>query len=305
MVKAPQDFRVWLRYHHSIGVSRFIVWIDADPKSTTYLTTAQQITSTIPSEHLIIRSVTEFNTTATNTYDTVMQKQNAVVNQTIQMLHAGRVGGVLFFIDDDELIYTPTFDLDGTLRAGLTGRAWASGKIPNIEARPDDPRATNLFSSVRYFECDTSRFDAYTNGKSFANLDHTGDLRLLSPHDFSGPTIETWRAGAYQNYVWDVDLTPLLILHYDSVTYGKWLAKFDNAVQNTTEQREQVFPFYNTSFDLVAHKERQCTAYGDRTNECRDALELARSYFLSKKVIPTVLQSDTIVDLTAVQRSVS
>ena len=44
--------------------------------------------------------------------------------------------------------------------------------------------------------------------------------------------------------------------------------------------------FYKTSFDLVAHKERLCSAYGDRTNECRDALELARSYFFSRNDDP-------------------
>ncbi|KAK0255689.1 hypothetical protein LTR91_017540 [Friedmanniomyces endolithicus] len=122
----------------------------------------------------------------------------------------------ILHIDSDELLYEP---------GGETKDSWSrrrdvgSVRFTNHEALPLSTASENVFRDCIWFRFNSdsdsrSHFMAYGNGKSAARL--TSRVEPAGPHGFSG----------YRGQVYEPPADEVMILHYPTPTYERWIAKY-------------------------------------------------------------------------------
>ncbi len=122
----------------------------------------------------------------------------------------------ILHIDSDELLFEP---------GGEGSNSWSrrrdvgSVRFTNHEALPLSTASENVFEDCTWFRINSDnasrrRFMAYGNGKSAARL--TRRVAPAGPHDFSG----------YRGQVYEPPADEVMILHYPTPTYERWVAKY-------------------------------------------------------------------------------
>ncbi|TKA44661.1 hypothetical protein B0A54_04611 [Friedmanniomyces endolithicus] len=122
----------------------------------------------------------------------------------------------ILHIDSDELLFEP---------GGEGSNSWSrrrdvgSVRFTNHEALPLSTTSENVFQDCTWFRFNSDaesrqHFMAYGNGKSAARLTHR--IAPAGPHGFSG----------YRGQVYEPPADEVMILHYPTPTYERWVAKY-------------------------------------------------------------------------------
>lgn len=231
MTRNPHRLDTWLMYHHVIvGVERFFLHVE----NTAWLSS---LLSRPPWCEVVVAKFVEREDSHYD-YFTLMHRQVEHVNASIGLARDTGLTHIAH-IDDDELIYCASGVEE--FRRALGRAASPSASLKNIEAIIPHHACDDVFRECTAFRCCPSRFCAYSNGKSIGFLG-CADLKAHGPHHFRGsmPTtpdiVETYQG---------------CILHYESGTFARWLAKFSGLARRHTRDPKQIssipFPFYKES----------------------------------------------------------
>ena len=231
MTKHPEHFESWLRHHHrAVKAVRFYVRVeDATPELACLLT------KTAPWDTLVKARLVKRRTMRDWSGQT--QRQVTFVEDAIEW---AREDGLthLLHVDDDELLYA-AHGAD-VLHAAL-GRLPASifnVHVLTVEALAPTPTCTNPFAEARVLRHRPREYGSYGSaahnaGKSLGVL-RCKRLRCGGPHHFVAriPTGAEPTDPLESEKTFDWTGTHVLpapvavIVHYESVTYTKWLRKF-------------------------------------------------------------------------------
>lgn len=220
MTKKPLAFDFWLRHHFDvIGAHR--VYIRAE-------NSRNELQALLRGEP---RIAVEYSDGGKQAYFTQMDRQAAFVNGALQQARADGCTHLLH-IDDDELLHCP-FGVQA-FHDELGGMDFDCVKVRNIEAVYGESECTNPFSGTHLFVTKPSKFTAYINGKSIANLTRSTRVQSLGPHLFSGSS-QT------------ISSSLCVVLHFESSCLDRWRAKFRNYATDSPDACDSgriPFPFY-------------------------------------------------------------
>ena len=167
--RQPPDPFGWVRYHASVGVTNFYIWLeDSDELKPQLEAQADQLTSEMGVPvHMYAEIGRKVDRTTENNYFDILDRQQAFVNRMITQARADGVDWV-FHIDDDELLHPRSKATWPEVLQKVDPKC-ASIHMTNWEgyspAQPSSPWLTD--DAVRYMPSACSHlFAAYANGKS-------------------------------------------------------------------------------------------------------------------------------------------
>ena len=297
MIKSPHNFATWLKYH-KIFVSNFYFIFDHKLDSDEFGVLRKMAESYLQGRNVMVHSTFQYFTPSkkagTTKYTEIIHKQVLCVNAVIKT--TPKKNGLLFFIDDDELLYIP--------KNHYVAENFVLGWIQNLEGRiqRNDIDGTNIFKNSTLFETDKNRFHAYNNGKPVMNTLYKDHIQLhpTGPHRFivKYPILKkpeyTYHSLERPGKNEPIPIHDACILHCDSTTFKKWIEKFQFAIEEPVAMTD--FAFYNES---IAHAVSLKACLKGRFDYiCSESgpfccNELAKAYFINKKV--RALPSMTII----------
>ena len=210
MMKRPPNLFTWLHYHtERAGVTRFYLRIEDTPEL--------EVDLNLPPWSTSVHAT--FASSAAADVDAQMSRQQAFVDSSVATARADGVTHLLH-IDDDELLYCHSGS--AALHALLSNASPAVLDLHchNLEALHPADESDDPFLHACAFRHRRLDYGAYSNGKSIGVVAHP-TLKSNGVHHFA----------TLQTDVMHLPPSAAAILHFESATYSRWIAKLMPFVQ--------------------------------------------------------------------------
>lgn len=267
MTKDPLNFPTWLAHHHDIGVRRFYIRVEDTPS-------LRPLLQSEPWNKVV--KATFASSKAGRHYHEVIKRQSHHVSSAIV---SARADGLthLMHIDDDELLYCAAGPAALMLELSSTDPSRVDLHLHNVEALMPTSECSNPFTDARVVRHHRGKYCSYANGKSIGLLAHP-NLAFHGPHHFNAPPS---KAPSHH-----IPAGVAVIVHFESPTFPRWKAKFEEHVRahRTQNFADVPFPYYRESY-TAARTLMRCEESAGR--DCTHATEAALRVWTKWRMQPS------------------
>jgi hypothetical protein len=231
--KPPDDFKYWLDYHFSIGISDIYLRVEDTPEIKDLLDTSYQGR---------VHPTFVNDVDKTDNWHTKQGRQTEFINKIIKLLPND---DWLLHIDDDELLDVNTTDI--TKIINILPKRYNCIFIKTVEALyPKVNKGNNCFNTTdKFVDCNSGKYcSSYMGGKSVVRIEP--GVQAHGPHRFKG----TGWSGDKSPNCFKPEVSFMKIKHYESCSVDRWYKKFSN-MKPTKREIPDGFNFYNESINSI------------------------------------------------------